>query len=589
MNGRVLSLAAILSFLGMLPIAALAEGHHAPVMVHARAAQGQPTPGPIPPGAPQPGPVTGPRDNEQKPETGTGRIAGRVIGGEAATPLRRAEVRLGGEGLREGRSTSTDESGRFEFKDLPKGRFQLHASKAGYVTMAYGQRRPTESGRPIELADGQRMDGVQFNLPRGGVVTGRITDEFGEAVAGLEVRVLRHSYFEGRRQLVPVSQAGTDDLGRYRAYGLPPGDYLVSASSGMGGISWGAQSESRSGFAPTYYPGTPSAADAQRVRVSVGSEVTANFALLPTRTLRVSGTATDSEGKPIANGVVMVQEGQGGRQPTFTMIAGGMIKPDGTFSLNTLTPGEYVLHVNKEGGFDDEDNETAAVPVVLTTDDVTGLSIVTSRPAKLAGQIVFERGQPPPFKPTEVGMWAIPVEQRSSMFGGPIKTRDDWTFEGTAQDSPALLRGRIDQSDWRIRTVLQRGVDVTDTGIVFRPGEVVDDLQVILTNRVSRIIGTVTTDRGGPAKEYAVVIYAGDPDRWGPMTRYIESARPDQQGQFEIKGLPPGNYLALAVEYLEEGQDRDPEFLQHMRPYATNVQLDDAERKVLTLRVVADR
>jgi hypothetical protein len=112
---------------------------------------------------------------------------------------------------------------------------------------------------------------------------------------------------------------------------------------------------------------------------------------------------------------------------------------------------------------------------------------------------------------------------------------------------------------------------------------------VFLTNRVSRIIGTVTTDRGGPAKEYAVVIYADDPDRWEPMTRYIESARPDQQGQFEIKGLPPGNYLALAVEYLEEGQDRDPEFLQQMRPYATSVQLGDAERKVLTLRVVADR
>jgi hypothetical protein len=112
MNGRVLSPAAILSFLAMLPTAALAEGHHAPVMVHARAAQGQPTPGPIPPGGPQPGTATGARDNEHKPETGTGRIAGRMIGGEAATPLRRAEVMLGGEGLREGRITSTDESGR---------------------------------------------------------------------------------------------------------------------------------------------------------------------------------------------------------------------------------------------------------------------------------------------------------------------------------------------------------------------------------------------------------------------------------------------------------------------------------------------
>jgi hypothetical protein len=85
------------------------------------------------------------------------------------------------------------------------------------------------------------------------------------------------------------------------------------------------------------------------------------------------------------------------------------------------------------------------------------------------------------------------------------------------------------------------------------------------------------------------VIYADDPNRWGPMSRYVGAARPDQQGQFEVKGLPSGNYLALAVEYLEEGQDRDPEFLQQMRPSATGFQLGDGDRKALGLRIVAER
>jgi hypothetical protein len=159
---------------------------------------------------------------------------------------------LGGEGLREGRSTSTDESGRFEFKDLPNGPFQLQAGKAGYVTMAYGQRRPTESGRPIELADGQRMDAVQFNLPRGGVVTGRITDELGEAVAGLEVRVIAIQLFRGPAGAGP--SLGPVDADR-RPGPLPclraPGRRLPrERGPGMDGMSWGAQSESRSGFAP---------------------------------------------------------------------------------------------------------------------------------------------------------------------------------------------------------------------------------------------------------------------------------------------------------------------------------------------------
>jgi hypothetical protein len=273
------------------------------------------------------------------------------------------------------------------------------------------------------------------------------------------------------------------------------------------------------------------------------------------------------------------------------MNAGAMIRPDGTFTL-TLTPGEYVLHANtRSGGRSDDENETGAVPITLTADDVSGVSIVTMPPATLLGQILFEGAAAPPFKPAEVEFWAAPVNPTSNMWGGrPIRAREDWTFEGGAQESPAIIRGGPrQQSGWQITSIVQRDVDVTDTGIVFRPAETVDELQIVMSNRLSIVSGSVTTDRGAVAKDYSVVIFADDPNRWGPTSRFLRSARPDQQGQFEIKGLPPGNYLALAVEYLEEGQDRDPEFLQQMRPLAISVQLADAERKVLTLRIVAER
>jgi len=107
----------------------------------------QTSPG-VPAGLPPQGSATGPRDNEQKPETGTGRIAGRVIGGENGAPLRRAVVSLSAEGMREGRSATTDDAGRFEFKDLPAARFDLNASKAGYVTMRYGRAARAASGKP---------------------------------------------------------------------------------------------------------------------------------------------------------------------------------------------------------------------------------------------------------------------------------------------------------------------------------------------------------------------------------------------------------------------------------------------------------
>jgi hypothetical protein len=111
--------------------------------------------------------------------------------------------------------------------------------------------------------------------------------------------------------------SSTDDLGRFRLYGLAPGEYYVNASS-EGGFMMGV-SDSRSGFAATFYPGTPSITDAQRVAVAAGSEnLSVNFALQPARTLTVSGTAMNSEGRPLSQGFIMVQEG-GKNQMSFTV------------------------------------------------------------------------------------------------------------------------------------------------------------------------------------------------------------------------------------------------------------------------------
>src|SRR5690606_37479173 len=88
-----------------------------------------------PPGGRRPGVVQPPRDTGAAPETGTARLQGVVVGGEAGQPLRRAIVRISGEGIREGRVTTTDAEGRWELAELPAGRYTLMASKAGYVTL----------------------------------------------------------------------------------------------------------------------------------------------------------------------------------------------------------------------------------------------------------------------------------------------------------------------------------------------------------------------------------------------------------------------------------------------------------------------
>jgi hypothetical protein len=79
---------------------------------------------------------------------------------------------------------------------------------------------------------------------------------------------------------------------------------------------------------------------------------------------------------------------------------------------------------------------------------------------------------------------------------------------------------------------------------------------------------------------------AADPERWNPGTRFIGSARPDQNGRYSLSGLPPGDYLVVAVDYVERGQAEDREFLTAMRSKALAVSLAEGEAKPLNLKLI---
>jgi len=74
----------------------------------------------------------------------------------------------------------------------------MTASKGGFVALQYGQRRPTESGTPIELADGQTIDKLSIALPRGSVLGGRITDAVLVRIGGSQAWSLKSVGINGQ-------------------------------------------------------------------------------------------------------------------------------------------------------------------------------------------------------------------------------------------------------------------------------------------------------------------------------------------------------------------------------------------------------
>jgi hypothetical protein len=301
-----------------------------------------------------------PRDVVRRVEppgpTGTGVIKGRVVASDTGNPIRRASVNLspidpptppgGGRGASGAQATlvpgspgsgpasqtsaslsmgrprqaTTDSQGAFEFTGLPAGSYRVFANASQYspqyLGMVFGGKRPngfglSDPGQPIQLGEGQSFDKVLIALPRGGVITGRVTDENGEPLTRVQVYTV---FFPpgSSRGMRMGSGSQTDDLGQFRVYGLQPGEHAVVAEGMRNNFvppnAPPETEEDKIGFVTTYYPGTADEGAAQRIRTRVGTETPGiEIRLLQDRLYRVSGTVVDSHGQPLArvNGQVM--------------------------------------------------------------------------------------------------------------------------------------------------------------------------------------------------------------------------------------------------------------------------------------------
>lgn len=565
-------------------------------------------------------PVQLPGMGPRQPKTGTARLRGRVLSVENGGPVRRAQVRIMSQDIGS-KSAMTDAEGRYEFRDLPAGRFNLSATKAGYVSVQYGQTRPFESGKPIDLSDGQLMDKADISMPRGSAISGRLVDEFGDPVADAVVSAMRSVWSGGRRRLQPSGRTGqTNDLGQFRIYGLSPGDYYVNATfrggdmmamefamaaavGGSAGAGGPVGSNPNSGYAPTYFPGTANGAEAQKITLAVGQEAqNTDFALLPVKLAKITGTVVSSEGKPVEgsmiNAVPRNAEGVG------MMMMAGNARSDknGNFTIPNVAPGEYTLQSRamqimttgggdnmmftaRIGGDSGADAEVGSLPITVSGDDLSNVVIVTAKGATASGRLIFDDGSKPS-SVTNIRVSAAPVDSDGpvvSFGGGPGSVKADGTFELKSLSGTRIIRAANVPPGWMLKSVRVNGNDVTDSGMDFKAGESISGLEVTLTSKLTEVNGTVK-EGSQPVKDYTVVVFADEPQKWTlANSRYVTGSRPDQEGRFQIKNLPAGGYYAIAVDYLAQGEWNDPDVLERLKPRASSFSINEGETKTLNL------
>jgi hypothetical protein len=525
-----------------------------------------------------------PRDNAQPKAAGTATIRGHVVAADTGQPLRKAQVRINSPELRENRMTSTDADGKYEFKDVIAGRYTVNASKGSYVALQYGQLRPFEPGKPLEILAAQTIEKVDFTLPKGAVLTGRVLDEFGDPLPDAMVSVQRYQNMGGQRRLVPAGRTSmTNDVGEFRLFAVPPGQYYLSAAlrpMGMG------DTDDRSGYAPTYFPGTTSIAEAQKVTVGLGQLVSdMNMTLMPMRVSRISGTAIDSQGRPMS-GMVMAMP----RNESMFMMFGppAQIKADGSFQIGGLAPGRYSLQVRGPMG----DGEGASADVTVSGDDVTGVRLVATKPSAITGRVIVDAAAAQALRPSTVRLGLQPLQMDMMMMGMPSQPgalSDGLTFELKAPPGQFRVTMFNQPPGWAIRAVRNRGVDITDSGLEVRANEDLADIEVELTNRLTDLSGIVTSSKGEAVKDYSVIVFPADRDKWTPNSRYMRTSRPDQDGRYKVSGVPAGAYLVIALDYVDQNEWNDPDFLEKIRSKATGFAVNDGETKTVDLRIADAR
>jgi len=588
--------------------------HAATLIIVCAAVVAAQTPATRVPQSPTPGQV--PRDTPAQTQptqmAPTAKISGRVVAADTGRPIVRARVSVSNnQGAGGVVLTGTD--GTFQMENLPEGRFTVQALKSGYISLQYGQRRPLQSGTPIQLSAGQELKNVDFSLPHGGAISGRVLDENNDPMPGIPVSVLEYRYMQGARTLSPSGSAQTDDRGEYRVWGLNPGDYYISATPPQAPAGPGARGQGPAfagrgapargstnidtpvlGYAPTYYPGVASAGDARPVTLGLSSEVNdVSFSVLLVRTARVTGRVVNADGTPATGTLNLTSDDPGRRNGPGGRAFGAPIAGDGQFSFVNIPPGRYVLRArpgnpNGRGRGGNVTPMFASTPVLVNGDDVSGISLVLAPGASVSGAATFQVTQSAaPSNPNQFRVTA-PSADFDFASTSPQASIDPKTgafnIDGL-EPGMRILQAQTPRG-WMLKSVTIDGREITDTAFEVKSGQKIANVALVFTDKIGEMNGTVSDSRGAPVTEYTVIVFPEDQTFWRPMSRRIVTARPDQNGKYQIRGLPSGSYYVAIADPTVQGEWFDPTFLDAQRSGAQRVVLGEGDVKVQDFRLM---
>jgi hypothetical protein len=232
----------------------------------------------------------------------------------------------------------------------------------------------------------------------------------------------------------------------------------------------------------------------------------------------VSGHIYGANGEPSMGGHVELRATARSAAAAMSIPVGARLRPDGAFEFPNVPPGEYVIEADQGRSNESTEGEFGTAIITVADADVTNVVVQRSAGSSVAGHITFDTDDPtkrPSSSATGLSATGVDPDRTPSTMVAVATVRGDWTFAMRGLNGPRRLDLIAVPPGWMLKEMRVRDVDVTDHPITFgRPDQSLSDVEVVLTDRLTRLTGSVTFEAGRQPMNAHVIVFSTDRDRW---------------------------------------------------------------------------
>ena len=465
---------------------------------------------------------------------------------------------------------TTDSQGKFHFQPTAFGQYRVVASKEGYGG---------DTSLNVTLSTSHPSREADFRLGRTGEITGRVVDEeSGEPLVNFRIEAASFSYRFGHALTDSSTLANTDEDGRFTVGELAPGRYVVIARPRTR-VSPPSSSDAATDYEMSYWPGGRQLDTAAPVTlISGGSADVGVMRLRKTKLYSVRVAISDTNCAVGESVHISTSNGSGEGECGETAL------------LRNFQPGSYRLALTQG----QKPSRSMAILSFDVVDKDVDLTAVLARDVGIDGRLIADRDVKIPFE--KLRIWIADVSGTRNYYGETVESPQpdaEGRFRLFSQApfgkfsislvGPGDAKGFSIDRGYYIKEIRLNGELVPNNLVALAGSVAAQSLEIVVDDQPATVAGVVNDGDHPASKPFVLIVEWPLPAELGFASQQGDVG--DEDGQFRIAGLAPGEYRAVAVSQANRDRLDEPGVLPRILRGAETIKLTRGSVQTVTLKL----